>query len=142
MAKVLQITSDYISIGTDDGTIKDVLPESFTYTPSVGDEVKVFQGQNGRIIVMKDDSKKPEQQQVVINNVNTNTNTVRVVHGREKNKWVAFFLCLLLGVIGAHKFYEGKVGMGILYIFTFGLAGVGVVIDLIAILLKPNPYYV
>lgn len=33
-----------------------------------------------------------------------------------KNKWVAFFLCLFLGGFGGHKFYEGKVGMGIAYI--------------------------
>ena len=26
--------------------------------------------------------------------------------GRWKNKWVAWFLCLLLGLVGAHKFYE------------------------------------
>lgn len=32
--------------------------------------------------------------------------------------------------------------MGILYLCTMGLAFVGVVIDLIAILAKRNPYYV
>ena len=26
-----------------------------------------------------------------------------------KSKWVSFFLCLFLGVLGIHKFYEGKV---------------------------------
>ena len=40
------------------------------------------------------------------------------------------------------KFYEGKAGIGILYIFTFGLFGIGVIVDFITILLKPNPYYV
>ena len=28
-----------------------------------------------------------------------------------KNKWVSLILCIFLGWIGAHKFYEGKVGM-------------------------------
>ena len=37
---------------------------------------------------------------------------------------------------------EGKIGMGILYIFTLGLAGIGVLVDLIVLLFKPNPYYV
>ena len=37
---------------------------------------------------------------------------------------------------------ERKAGMGILYIFTLGLFGIGALIDLINILLKPNPYYV
>jgi TM2 domain-containing membrane protein YozV len=49
---------------------------------------------------------------------------------------------LFLGWFGVHKFYEGKILFGILYLLTFGLFGVGVVIDLILIILKPNPYYV
>lgn len=59
-----------------------------------------------------------------------------------RNKWVALILCILLGYFVGHKFYEGKAGMGILYIFTFGLFGIGVIVDFITILLKPNPYYV
>jgi uncharacterized membrane protein YvbJ len=84
---------------------------------------------------------KSEQPTVVIQNNNTNTNINRT-SGKEKDKWVAFFLCLFLGLVGAHKFYEGKIGMGILYIFTGGLFLVGAIIDLISILSKPNPYYV
>lgn len=87
------------------------------------------------------------QPSVVINNSNTNTNVNQNVnaggkHGIPKNKWVAVLLCLFLGVIGAHKFYEGKIGMGILYLFTAGLFGIGAVVDLIMLLFKPNPYYV
>lgn len=63
-------------------------------------------------------------------------------NGRMKNKWVALLLCIFLGGIGAHKFYEGKTGMGILYLLSFGLFGIGWFIDFILILLKPNPYYV
>lgn len=81
---------------------------------------------------------------IVINNTNTATATsVAYVGGRRlRNKWVAFFLCLFLGFLGIHKFYEGKVGMGILYFFTMGLFGIGWFIDIILLLLKPNPYYV
>ena len=93
---------------------------------------------------------KGAQPQVVINNsnqstntnVNTNTVTAGVAGGKRCDKWVAFILCLFLGLFGAHKFYEGKAGMGILYLLTGGLFGVGWFIDLIAILAKPNPYYV
>lgn len=86
-----------------------------------------------------------EQASVVINNSNNNVNTNvnrGGGYGREKNKWVAVLLCFFLGGFGAHKFYEGKVGMGILYLFTVGLFGIGWFIDFIALLLKPNPYYV
>ena len=58
-----------------------------------------------------------------------------------KSKWVSFFLCLFLGVFGAHKFYEGRILLGILYIFTGGLFGIGIIVDLIVLFFKPNPYY-
>ena len=45
------------------------------------------------------------------------------------------------GLFGAHKFYEGKTGMGILYLLTGELFGIGWLIDAIALLFKPNPYY-
>ena len=84
-----------------------------------------------------------EQPNIVINNANNNTNVNTAMLGvRVKNKWVAFFLCLFLGMFGAHKFYEGKAGMGILYLFTFGLFGIGWFVDCIILLCKPNPYYV
>ncbi len=57
-----------------------------------------------------------------------------------KNKWVAFFLCLFFGTFGAHKFYEGRILLGIVYLCTLGIAGVGVVIDLVILFFKPNPY--
>ena len=83
---------------------------------------------------------------IVINNsnvnTNTNTNTVGGHPGKPKNKWVAVLLCLFLGLVGGHKFYEGKIGMGILYIFTAGLFGIGAFIDLLILLFKSNPYYV
>lgn len=91
--------------------------------------------------------KHTEQPNIVINNTNTNTNkntniNSPVVALRPKNKWVAFLLCLFLGMLGAHKFYEGKIGMGIVYLFTGGLFGIGWLIDCIALLCKPNPYYI
>lgn len=58
-----------------------------------------------------------------------------------KNKWVSLLLCLFLGVIGAHKFYERRILLGIFYIFTGGLLGIGVMIDLMVLLFKPNPYF-
>ena len=85
------------------------------------------------------------QPNIVINNSNNNTNTnvnAGMAGGRMKNKWVALLLCFFLGGLGAHRFYEGKVGTGILWLCTAGLFGVGWVIDFLILLFKPNPYYV
>ncbi|MEG2289903.1 MAG: NINE protein [Clostridium sp.] len=87
--------------------------------------------------------KGSEQPQVIINNSNSNMNTnTNSGLGRAKNKWVSFLLCLFLGFFGVHKFYEGKIGMGILYLLTGGLFGIGYVIDCVILLFKPNPYFV
>jgi hypothetical protein len=85
---------------------------------------------------------------IVINNtssnVNTNNNTntnanVGSADSRQtpppKSRILALILCVFLGGIGAHHFYTGKVGMGILYLFTAGLFGIGWVIDILRILL-------
>lgn len=52
----------------------------------------------------------------------------------QKSWVVALVLCLLLGMLGAHRFYAGKIGTGIVQILTFGGLGLWVLIDLIMIL--------
>jgi TM2 domain-containing membrane protein YozV len=47
-----------------------------------------------------------------------------------KKTSTAYVLWFFLGAFGGHKFYLGKKGMGILYIFTLGLLGFGVLYDL------------
>lgn len=83
------------------------------------------------------------QPNIVINNTNTNTNanTIAGRPSKECNKWIAFFLCLFLGMFGAHKFYEGKIGLGLVYIFTGGVFMIGVLVDLITIALKKTTTY-
>ena len=42
---------------------------------------------------------------------------------------VAWLLLTFLGVFGVHRFYLGKWGTGLLYLFTLGLLGLGVLYD-------------
>ena len=58
-----------------------------------------------------------------------------------KNKWISLFLCIFLGYLGIHKFYEGRILLGILYLCTGGIFGVGIFIDAVILVFKPNPYY-
>ena len=51
----------------------------------------------------------------------------------EKGFVPTLLLCVLLGGFGVHRFYVGKVGTGILMLFTFGGLGVWALIDFIII---------
>ncbi|MFA5271925.1 MAG: TM2 domain-containing protein [Candidatus Omnitrophota bacterium] len=52
-----------------------------------------------------------------------------------KSRLAALLLCFFLGGLGIHRFYVGKVGTGILMIFTLGGLGIWVLIDLILIVI-------
>lgn len=50
-------------------------------------------------------------------------------------KWLAtLLLCWILGVFGAHRFYLGKVGTGILMLLTAGGLGIWYLVDLILVI--------
>ncbi len=51
----------------------------------------------------------------------------------EKSRAVALALCIPLGVFGAHRFYVGKIGTGLLQLCTFGGLGLWWLYDLITI---------
>ena len=78
------------------------------------------------------------QPTIVVNNVVRNTVSptfVRAALVSSKNRTLALILCLVFGFFGAHQFYSGRIGRGILYLFTMGLFGIGWFIDLVKILL-------
>ena len=51
----------------------------------------------------------------------------------DKSRLVALLLCFFVGYLGVHRFYVGKVGTGVLMIFTLGGLGIWYLIDLIMI---------
>ncbi len=92
-----------------------------------------------------DEAKQSASSQPTINITNTNSNenvnTSNNVNGGffgapRKNKMVALVLCILgfFGLAGLHRMYVGKVGSGVLHLFTYGICGIGTIIDLISIL--------
>ena len=55
---------------------------------------------------------------------------------RNPDKFIlpTFFLCLLFGLFGAHRFYVGKIPTGVLQLITLGGLGIWTLIDLVMII--------
>lgn len=68
--------------------------------------------------------------QVVVNNYAGGANMDMI---SQKSRLVALLLCVFLGGIGVHRFYAGKIGTGILWLFTGGCFGIGYLVDIIMI---------
>lgn len=56
-----------------------------------------------------------------------------------KKFWVLLVLCVFLGWMGFHRFYAGKIGTGVIWLFTCGLFVFGWLRD-IAVILSGNFY--
>lgn len=53
----------------------------------------------------------------------------------DRPSWiVTLLLAWFFGVFGFHHFYLGNVAFGVVYLFTLGFCGLGVLIDLVMIL--------
>lgn len=64
----------------------------------------------------------------------------------KKSLLVAYLLWFFFGILGIHKFYLGKTVMGIIYICTGGIFGIGWFIDLFTLPFQVaahnnRPYY-
>jgi len=43
---------------------------------------------------------------------------------------IAYILLIFFSLLGVHKFYLGRIVWGIVYFFTLGLFGIGVIVDI------------
>lgn len=119
MAKIIEITAESVSIGMDDGSIREVRPSDVSFIPQIGDEVEIYETET-RVIVQKKTPVQPQTPEggIHINVANTNQAPPQVVmaSGKVVNKVIYCLLALFLGGIGVHKFYAGKIGAGICYL--------------------------
>ena len=58
----------------------------------------------------------------------------RTTRYSSKDRWLALLLCALFGTLGIHHFYVRRYGMGVLYLFTFGLLLVGWIVDIVRLI--------
>lgn len=91
-----------------------------------------------------EDIKSNHEPVIINNNVSATANNTAGISGKAKSKALAIVLCIIgfCGFAGLHKFYEGKIVMGIIYFFTGGLFLIGTIVDIFALLGKPTTYYV
>lgn len=119
-------------------------------------ESKVVQPSN--VLISSDDVSKPvlteskieskSSKSITTKNLNFSRNEIKAVYKKASQikklkttsgdgssiDWTAFWLCFFLGGLGIHRFYLGYPGIGILYLLTAGLCGIGVLVDFIMII--------
>ena len=120
MAKIIKVNDDIVSIGTDEGGIKEVRKTDINFIPNIGDAVEVYETENNTIVTKKE--KKIENNSngginINVSNNQSNAQPMYVANNTKAvNKVIYCILAAFLGGIGVHKFYAGKIGTGILYL--------------------------
>lgn len=105
--RIIKITENTVLIGFDDSSIEEFNKDDLNFEPSLGVEVLIYGNENQKIVTMKE----------VKNNVgNEKDNVNNLKKDKKVNKIVYVLLALILGGVGIHKFYAGKLFQGILYV--------------------------
>lgn len=117
MPKVILVTDDIVTLGMENGTLKEVHLSNLNFQPQVGDKVEIFETAE-RVVVSKIRRSSLEP---------SSKDADGAVH---VNKLVYCLLAILLGSIGAHKFYAKKIVLGVIYLL-FCWTGIPAIIGLI-----------
>lgn len=123
MAKILSVENEIITIGTDNGALKEVRACDLNFVPHINDEVEIYETESKTIV----SKVQPQQPAMPFGNggININVQNSQTQNGQPTvlangtiavNKVVYCLLCFFLGAVGGHKFYARKTGAGICYL--------------------------
>lgn len=123
MPKVIQIKNGIVTVGNDDGSILDIPVSDIDFSPVVGETVEIYSSGNRTVIYRngKIPALPPE--------------------GKGVNQVAYGLFALFLGGLGVHKFYAGKIGLGVVYLlfcWTFIPAIIALVEGIIAFTKKAD----
>lgn len=131
MAKVIAINKETVTIGLDDGSMMDVLPDEINFRPYIGDEVEIYRSNDMERVIVTRKNETPRyrtegqyQYRQKTTYVNDDYNDYRNPYevkrpGKYVNKYLYLGLALFFGYFGAHHFYAGNWKKGVLYLLFY-----------------------
>lgn len=127
MPKIIGINGEDVLIGLDGGAYVETKKSDMEFAPALGELVEVFQNENGVTVTKKEweshtyadyvQGSSERAESTVERNYQAETPGQNLVKERKKvNKVVYCLLTIFLGGLGVHKFYAGKIVLGVVYL--------------------------
>jgi TM2 domain-containing membrane protein YozV len=155
VALILSVKNDVVEIG-DNGQLVEVRRADLSFEPRQGDEVDIFRSETEvrvalaerRAVAAGAEALHQSGQGININlaqNVTAplaDANHVLVTRGKVVNKVAYGILALLVGGLGVHHFYGGRIGLGFVYLifcWTFIPAIIAFVEGIVALCKQADP---